>query len=115
MLFFSQDCGCWPWFLKNRPVLRLFLVIAFNGLVRKTPQKPYHNILRTPPFFPSFRQVSMMCGAIFIELERPAQVARMERRERLTREVEVIRRNLTRYAFRTRIIRGTADQRNLFI
>ncbi len=48
----------------------------------------------------------MMCGAIFIELERPAQVARMERRERLTREVEVIRRNLTRYAFRTRIVRG---------
>ena len=28
-------CGdhCWPWFLQDRPVLRLFLIMFVNGLV----------------------------------------------------------------------------------
>ena len=42
----SFDC---PRLLENRPIVRLFLVILANGMV------------------------SMMCAAVFIELEGPAQ------------------------------------------
>lgn len=52
-------------------LFRLFLVITFNGLV------------------------SMMCAAIFIELERPEQIQRQEAKEELRREVDSVRRNLT--------------------
>ena len=41
----DDDCcgrDCWPWFLQDRPVLRLFLIMFVNGLV------------------------SMLCAAIFI-------------------------------------------------
>ena len=41
-----------PWFLADRPILRLFLVMGFNGMV------------------------SMAVAAIFIELEWPAQQER---------------------------------------
>ena len=67
----QDDCCCWPWFLQNRPILRLFLVICFNGLV------------------------SMMCAAIFIELEKPSQDERFEVRAVLESEVKTLKRNLT--------------------
>ena len=50
---------------------RLFLVITFNGLV------------------------SMMCAAVFIELERPEQLLRFENKNDLKKEVEAVKRNLT--------------------
>ncbi len=65
------DCVHWPRFLQNRPVLRLFLVITFNGLV------------------------SMMCAAIFIQLEGPAQEERFAVRARLQEEVSILKRNLS--------------------
>ena len=50
---------------------RLFLVITFNGLV------------------------SMMCAAVFIELERPEQLQRFEAKDNLRKDVEAVKRNLT--------------------
>lgn len=66
-----DECCCWPWFLKNRPILRLFLVICFNGIV------------------------SMICAAIFVELERPEQLSRFAAKDALQMEVESLHRNLT--------------------
>ena len=51
----ADCCTFWPWFLADRPILRLFLVIGFNGMV------------------------SMAVAAIFIELEWPAQQERWVR------------------------------------
>ena len=48
----ADCCTFWPWWLADKPILRLFLVIAFNGCV------------------------SVAIAAIFIELERPAQQER---------------------------------------
>ena len=50
----SDCCTFWPWFLQDKPILRLFLVMGFNGVV------------------------SMAVAAIFIELEWPAQQERLE-------------------------------------
>ncbi|XP_059085511.1 potassium channel subfamily K member 13-like [Tigriopus californicus] len=66
-----DECCCWPWFLRNRPILRLFLVICFNGIV------------------------SMICAAIFVELERPEQLSRFAAKDDLQMEVERLHRNLT--------------------
>ena len=50
----ADCCTFWPWFLADRPILRLFLVMGLNGLV------------------------SMGVAAIFIELESPAQKERCD-------------------------------------
>ncbi|TRY80153.1 hypothetical protein TCAL_05802 [Tigriopus californicus] len=62
-----EKCGV----RKNRPILRLFLVICFNGIV------------------------SMICAAIFVELERPEQLSRFAAKDDLQMEVERLHRNLT--------------------
>ena len=50
----ADCCTFWPWFLADRPILRLFLVMGFNWMV------------------------SMAVAAIFIELEWPAQQERCD-------------------------------------
>ncbi len=58
-------------FLQSRPILRLFLIMFVNGLV------------------------SMMCAAIFIQLEGPSQKERMAATEALAKLVEECRRNIS--------------------
>ena len=58
--------------MEKRPIMKLFLVIIFNGLV------------------------SMVFAAIFIELEAPAQMLRTKRKSDLEINLKEVQSNLTK-------------------
>uniref|UniRef100_A0A0K2UQ99 Potassium channel domain-containing protein n=2 Tax=Lepeophtheirus salmonis TaxID=72036 RepID=A0A0K2UQ99_LEPSM len=66
-------CSC----LAGRPILRLFLIIMFNGVV------------------------SMMCSAIIVRIEKPAQEQRFKEKDLLLKNVREYETNITRILRRT--------------